>query len=251
MKTKKVYIIGIGPGDPMYLTLEAYEIIKKAKNFIIPLKKGPKEELTKIREKVIEFCKQSDTNYRVIKVEFPEREKGGVYKLEVESWRKEKVSILAKVLKDVDEACFLVLGDPSLYDGHIEIFKEVNKHLPIEIEVIPGISTINFLSAKHKISLTKVAESLLITTPRPLRKKKEISRNTLVFLDNYETFKLFKDESELMIYWGAYLGTEKEVLFNGKLSECWQKLVELRRKLKKKHGYIMETYLLTKKEKDE
>jgi precorrin-6A synthase len=251
MNTKKVYIIGIGPGDPKYLTLEAYEIIKKAKNFIIPLKKGPKEELTKIREKVIEFCKQSDTNYRIIKVEFPERKKGGVYKLEVERWRTEKASILAKVLKDVDEACFLVLGDPSLYDGHIEIFKEVSKNLPMEIEVIPGISTINLLSAKHKISLTKVAESLLITTPRPLRKQKEISRNTIVFLDNYETFKLFKDDSELMIYWGAYLGTEKEVLFNGKLSEWWQELVELRRKLKEKYGYIMETYLLTKKEKDE
>ncbi|MFZ8831448.1 MAG: SAM-dependent methyltransferase [Thermodesulfobacteriaceae bacterium] len=77
MNTKKVYIVGIGPGDPKYLTLEAYEVIKKAKNFIIPLKKGPKEELTKIREKVIEFCKQGDTNYRVIKVEFPERKKGG------------------------------------------------------------------------------------------------------------------------------------------------------------------------------
>jgi precorrin-6A synthase len=251
MNTKKVYIVGIGQGDPKYLTLEAYEIIKKAKNFIIPLKKGPKEELTKIREKVIEFCKQNDTNYQVIKVEFPERKKGEVYKLEVESWRKEKASILAEVLKDVDEACFLVLGDPSLYDGHIEIFKEVNKDLPIKIEVIPGLSTINLLSAKHKISLTKVAESLLITTPRPLRKQKEISRNTVVFLDNYETFKLFKDDRELMIYWGAYLGTEKEVLFNGKLSQCWQELVELRRKLKKKHGYIMETYLLTKKEKDE
>jgi len=251
MNTKKVYIVGIGPGDPKYLTLEAYEVIKKAKNFIIPLKKGPKEELTKIREKVIEFCKQGDTNYRVIKVEFPERKKGGVYKLEVESWRTKKASILAEVLKDVDEACFLVLGDPSLYDGHIEIFKEVSKNLPMEIEVIPGISTIGLLSAKHKISLTKVAESLLITTPRPLRKQKEISRNTVVFLDNYETFKLFKDESELMIYWGAYLGTEKEVLFSGKLSECWQELIELRKKLKEKHGYIMETYLLTKKDKDE
>jgi precorrin-6A synthase len=251
MNTKKVYIIGIGPGDPKYLTLEAYEIIKKAKNFIIPLKKGPKEELTKIREKVIEFCKEGKTDYRIIKVKFPERKKGGVYKLEVESWRKEKASILAEVLKDVDEACFLVLGDPSLYDGHIEIFKEVSKNLPMEIEVIPGISTINLLSAKHKISLTKVAETLVITTPRPLRKQKEISRNTVVFLDNYETFKLFKDDSELMIYWGAYLGTEKEVLFNGKLFECWQELVELRRKLKEKHGYIMETYLLTKKEKDE
>lgn len=251
MNTKKVYIIGIGPGDPKYLTLEAYEIIKKAKNFIIPLKKGPKEELTKIREKVIEFCKEGNTDYRIIKVEFPERKKGGSYKLEVESWRKEKASILAEILKDVDEACFLVLGDPSLYDGHIEIFKEVSKNLPMEIEVIPGISTINLLSAKHKISLTKVAETLVITTPRPLRKQKEISRNTVVFLDNYETFKLFKDDSELMIYWGAYIGTEKEVLFNGKLSQCWQELVELRRKLKEKHGYIMETYLLTKKEKDE
>jgi len=251
MKNKKVYIVGVGPGDPKYLTLEAFEVIKGLKNFIIPLKKGQKEELTKIREKIIEYCKQGDTNYKVIKVEFPERKKGGVYKSEVQSWRDEKASILSEVLKEIDEAGFLVLGDPSLYDGHIEIFKEVKTKVPLEIEVIPGISTLNLLSAKHKISLTKIAESLLITTPRPLRKQKEISMNTVVFLDNYETFKLFKEDKELIIYWGAYLGTEKERLFRGKLSECWQKIVELRKELKEKYGYLMETYLLIKDKRDE
>ncbi len=246
MITKKVYIVGVGPGDPKYLTLEAFEVIKRTKNFIIPIKKGKKAELTEIRERIIEFCKGGDKSYKLIKVEFPERKKGGVYKSEVEQWRLEKANILAEVLKEVYEACFLVLGDPSLYDGHIEIFKQVKKKLPLEIEVIPGISTFNLLSAKHKISLTRIAETLLITTPRPLRKQKEILMNTMVFLDNYETFKLFKDDKELMIYWGAYIGTEKEVLLSGKLSECWHKLVELRKELKEKYGYIMETYFLTK-----
>jgi len=246
MVEKRVYIVGIGPGDPKYLTLEAVEIIKRLKTFILPEKKGKKEELTLVREEIIKFCKGEDRDYRVIRIEFPERRKGGAYKDEVKKWRDAKVKMLVSALEDAEEACFLVIGDPSLYDGHIEIFKKVKEYIPLKIEIIPGISALSLLSAKHSISLTKIAESLLITTPRGLRKLKHISMNTLVFLDNYETFKLFKEDKNLKIYWGAYLGSDKEVLHSGNLSQCWQDIVNLRRKLREENGYIMEIYLLTK-----
>jgi precorrin-6A synthase len=249
MDTKKVYLIGIGPGDPKYLTLEAVEVIKRLNTFLIPLKKGDKEELTKIRKKVIEFCRP-DKNFEIIELEFPERKKSTFYKESVEEWRNKKAEIILKAMERVNEAGFLVVGDPGLYDGHIEIFKKIQKQIPLEIEVIPGISSINVLSAKHKISLNKIAGTIIITTPRGLRKLKEISSNTVVLLDNYETFRLFKDK-KLKIYWGAYLGTKKEALFSGWLTECFEKLIEIRRSLKEKHGWIMETYLLTDGREDE
>jgi len=36
---KKIYLIGIGPGDPKYLTVEAIETIRKLNVFLVPLKK--------------------------------------------------------------------------------------------------------------------------------------------------------------------------------------------------------------------
>lgn len=240
---KKIYLIGIGPGEPKYLTVEAIETIKKLDTFIIPVKKGKKEELTEIRKKIIEHCR-TDRNFRLIEIDFPERKKAYPYEASVKHWRDKKKRLLLSALRNIDEAGVLVWGDPSLYDGHIDIMKEIQRHIPLEIEVIPGVSSINVLAAKHKVSLNKIGGSVIITTPRGLRKMKERSENTVVLLDNYETFKLFK-EKNLKIYWGAYLGTEKEVIFSGKLNESLEQLIELREQLKKQNGWIMETYLLT------
>ncbi|MGB9667890.1 MAG: SAM-dependent methyltransferase [Thermosulfidibacteraceae bacterium] len=41
----KLYLIGIGPGDPKYLTLEARGLIEKLDLFLIPEKGGGKKEL--------------------------------------------------------------------------------------------------------------------------------------------------------------------------------------------------------------
>lgn len=240
---KKIYLIGIGPGDPKYLTVQAIERIRKLKTFLIPLKKGKKSQLTEIRKKIIEYCR-SDREFRLIELDFPERKKFQPYEDSVRQWREEKKRMLLEVIKDIDEAGLMIWGDPSLYDGHIDIMREIQEHIPLEIEVIPGISSISVLAAKHKSSLNKIGGSLLITTPRGLRKMKELTDNTVVLLDNYETFRFFKGKN-LKIYWGAYLGTEDETIFSGYLDECLEQLVELRRELKNKHGWIMETYLLT------
>lgn len=55
---KKLYLIGIGPGDPKYLTLEAYELIKRLKLFLVPDKREDKIGLTEIRLKIINFVKE-------------------------------------------------------------------------------------------------------------------------------------------------------------------------------------------------
>ncbi|HEY5225638.1 MAG TPA: precorrin-6A synthase (deacetylating), partial [Methylovirgula sp.] len=52
----------------------------------------------------------------------------------------------------------------------------------------------------------------------------------------------------LKIYWGAYLGTEAEILVSGKLSEVLQDIERIRSKARAEHGWIMDTYLLRKAE---
>jgi precorrin-6A synthase len=84
----------------------------------------------------------------------------------------------------------------------------------------------------------------LITTGRRLRElEKEDITNAVVLLDNYETYSRFKDP-DLHIYWGAYLGNPDEVIMSGKLSDAANNIMEKRRELKKKKGWIMETYIL-------
>ena len=246
---KKVYLIGMGPGNLKYLTLEAVDLIKRLPLFLIPLKSSKKTYLTEKRKEIL-YKIRKDQNFKIVEIPFPERKRSFQYKEAVISWRRKKAEILIKVLqkKSTEEAGFIVWGDPSIYDGHIEIFKDVQKQIPIEFEIIPGISAFQILSAKHKIPLTKIAGSLLFTTPRGLKKFSEIKENTVVFLDNYESYRKF-NQKDLKIYWGAYLGTEKEVLLSGRLSEVKEKIIELRRKLRKENGWIMEIYFLLPEDK--
>jgi len=245
---KKLYLIGIGPGDPKYLTLQAKELIERLELFFVPEKKEGKSELTKKRLEIVKFVK-GNRPFSVVPLSFPERKKGLNYREKVREWRKEKAKILKEALEreEKEEAGFLIWGDPSLYDGHIEIMKEVEKELEIEWEVVPGLSSFQVLSAKAKVSLTNIATPLSFHTPRTLRKLKELEHTVVVFLDNYETFQLFK-EKELEICWGAYVGNEEELILKGSIKDLASVIKAQRKVLKEKKGYLMEIYFLKPKE---
>lgn len=243
---KKVYLIGIGPGNPKYLTLEACDLIKRLRFFIIPDKKGKKTHLTLLRERILNYLRPKK-DYRLIRLDFGERSRKLPYVDSVKEWRKLKAELLFHTLQGVEEVGILVLGDPSFYDGYIEVLKYLSTLTPVHFEVVPGISSMQLLSAKHKIPLSDIGGSVVLTTPRGLKKMPKIENNTVVFLDNYETFRMINDP-KIWIYWGAYLGTEKETVLSGRLFEIKDQLIELRHSLRKEHGYIMEIYLLSPKE---
>jgi len=48
----------------------------------------------------------------------------------------------------------------------------------------------------------------------------------------------------LVIYWGAYLGTEDEVLIAGPLQAVKARILAVREQERRRKGWIMDTYLL-------
>jgi len=64
-------------------------------------------------------------------------------------------------------------------------------------------------------------------------------------LDGDQAFKRVSSP-DLDIYWGAYLGTEDEVLVSGKLSDVMDDIERIRSKAREEKGWIMDTYLLRK-----
>ena len=63
---------------------------------------------------------------------------------------------------------FLAWGDPSLYDSTLRILDAVAQHVEIDYDVIPGITAIQALTARHRIPLNDIGEPVLITTGRRL-----------------------------------------------------------------------------------
>jgi precorrin-6A synthase len=107
--------------------------------------------------------------------------------------------------------------------------------------VIPGITAIQALTARHRIPLNDVGEPVLITTGRQLRDH-GLSGSAVVMLDADCSFQLCPADTK--IWWGAYLGTRDELLVSGTVGDVGAKIVELRGEARTRHGWIMDTYLL-------
>jgi len=252
---KKIYLIGIGTGNPDYLTVQAINTMRKIDVFFLLEKEGEGcKDFLKMRKKVLERYLESG-KYRIVVAKIPKRKKGGKsYDAEVKAWRQKKAEIITELIKDKikdgESGALLIWGDPSLYDGHLEILQYILKKgaANFEYEVIPGITSIQVLAAKHKIPLNRIGETIMIATGRRLKEysPSEI-KNTVVLLDSYSTFRHFKD-TDIDIYWGGYLGTEDEILLSGKLRDIIEDLKKTRSEAKREKGWLMDTYILRRPE---
>ena len=253
---KKIYLIGIGPGTPDYLTVQAIEAMKGVDAFFFLEKRKGDEDFLKIRREILERYLDSGT-YRVVSARIPKRKKGGNYVEEVKAWREEVAEVVAGLIKNEMEegenGALLIWGDPSLYDGHLEMLQHILKRgvIDFEYEVIPGITSVQLLAARHKIPLNRIGEPIVITTARKLKEcETDEVINTVVLLDSRATFKRFED-TDIDIYWGGYLGAEDEILLSGKLRDIIEDIKRIRIEAKKKKGWLMDTYILRRPEGSE
>ena len=136
---------------------------------------------------------------------------------------------------------FLAWGDPSLYDSTLRILDAVATELEFTFDVIPGITAVQALTARHRIPLNEVGEPVLITTGRQLRAH-GLAGSAVVMLDAECSFQACPPDTQ--IWWGAYLGTDDELLVAGTVGEVGTRIAALRAEARARHGWIMDTYLL-------
>lgn len=249
---RKVFVIGIGAGNPDYITVQAINALNEVDVFFVLDKGHEKADLVHLRK---EICERyiADKSYRVVETADPQRDRDtSSYELAVGAWHEQRAVIyerlISQELGDEDCGAFLVWGDPSLYDSTLRIIDQITARgtVAFDYEVIPGISSIQALAARHKIALNRIGKSIHITTGRKI--SEGLPNNiddVVVMLDAECSFKTIKD-AEMDIYWGAYVGTEDEILVSGNLRELSVDIERMRTEAKIKKGWIMDTYLLRK-----
>ena len=138
-------------------------------------------------------------------------------------------------------------GDPAIYDSTLRIIERMRvSGLALDFEVIPGISSVQVLAARHRIALNRIGESVLLTTGRKLAEGfPDDAGSVVVLLDGVQAFAML-DDPDVEIFWGAYLGTEHEILRAGRLAEVKDEIASVRRQARERHGWIMDIYLLRK-----
>ncbi|WKW50037.1 precorrin-6A synthase (deacetylating) [Rhodomicrobium lacus] len=246
---RKILVIGIGAGNPDYLTVQAIEALNRADVFFIPDKGTEKAALRLFREEVCaRFIREP--RFREVVVPIPRRAETQDYRANVADWHAAIEAsyerLFAEALGPDETGAFLVWGDPAVYDSTLRLLDSLlAKGVAFEHEVIPGIGAIQALAAQHKIPLNRIAEPVLITTGRRL--DEDFPRHpgsVVVMLDGTVSFTRVPEPETVDIYWGAYLGTKDEILVAGRLSEVRGEIERLRAEARERHGWIMDTYLM-------
>lgn len=247
---RKVSIIGIGAGNPDYLTLQAVAAIGAADVFFIPDKGEEKVALKAVREEML--SRHAKAGHRLAGFVVPERDRSGGYSGGVKAWRGALQETYRRLLETEQQAgetgAFLVWGDPALYDGTIGILEQISSSgLALDLDVVPGISAVQALCARHGIPLNRLGEAITITTARRvLAGEADELTNFVVMLDSEAAWKRFADE-DADIYWGGYLGMGEEILIAGKINKVSAEIERVRREARERNGWVMDTYLIRRR----
>lgn len=247
---RKLLIVGIGAGDPEHVTVQGIRALNEADVFFVIDKGHETEDLVRLRKEICERYIE-DSSYRIVEVPDPPRDRTApAYRSAVEDWRRRRAEVWERLIGDeLDEdgcGAFLVWGDPSLYDSTPAVLDQILARgtVAFEHEVVPGISSVHALTARHRTSLNRVGGAVQITTGRRLAEGfPDDVDDVVVMLDADCSFRHVVDDG-IDIYWGAYLGTEDEILVSGALREVAGEIERLRREARERKGWIMDVYLL-------
>jgi precorrin-6A synthase len=247
---RRVLVIGIGAGDPEHVTVQAINALNQAEVFFVIEKGHETDELVRLRREICERYIDEQT-YRIVEIADPPRDRTTpAYREAVEDWRARRAELWERAIADEldDDGCgaFLVWGDPSLYDSTLAVLEQILARgtVAFEHEVVPGISSVQALTARHRIPLNRVGRAVQITTGRRLAEGfPDGVDEVVVMLDADCSFRHLDDEG-LEIHWGAYLGMDDEILVSGRVNEVGSQIERLRREARERKGWIMDAYLL-------
>lgn len=242
-------LIGIGTGNPQHLTLQAVAALNACDLILIPLKGPGKDDLAGLRR---EICLQTLGADGPVIREFNLPVRDAVnpdYYAGVHDWHDAIAAVWAREifasLPDGGRVGFLVWGDPSLYDSTLRIADRLRGQMQITTQVIPGITSIQALTAGHAIPLNAVGRAVTITTGRQLRDHgwPDGAETCVVMLDGNCAFQTLALDS-FHIWWSAYAGMEQEIRVAGPLKQVVSEIMTTRAMARAQHGWIMDIYLL-------
>lgn len=181
MKTK-LYGIGVGPGDPEYLTLKAKRLINSVDVLLCPTKKEGADSFA------FEIVKPNLENDQVVikDLVFPMHYNTD----DLESkWRSNGQEI-TQLLKEGKTCAFITLGDPTVYSTFIYTLPFIDESV-MDLEIVPGITSFCAVASDIKQPLMVWEESLKVM---PVRKNS--SESLIQALNDHDNVVLMKPSTD-------------------------------------------------------
>jgi precorrin-6A synthase len=245
---RQILVIGIGAGNPDHLTFQGAKAISRA-DVVFLIDKATADDLVAVRQVLLD--RHARIDHRLVTIPDPARDRDPEdYQAAVAAWHRARAERIGAAIRDeLDESStgvFLVWGDPSLYDSTLRVLEAIDglDIVDVEVEVIPGVTSVSALAAAHRTALHGVGEPVVLTTGRRLADAGTLDApNTVVLLDGQEAYRSI-DPDGIEVLWGAYLGMDGEVTIRGPLAEVADRISQERADAREANGWIMDAYLL-------
>jgi len=244
-------LVGIGSGNPDHLTRQAEQRLEAADVILLPRKGAEKTDLADLRRMIAGEI--LSTSPKIVEFDYPVRDANTPKYLDgVNTWHDALAGIwqdlISRHLPSDGHVALMVWGDPSLYDSTLRIADRlVARGLQLKVDVIPGITSLQMLTAAHAIPLNTLGAPVLITTGRKLRDDGwPADADTVAVMLDGECSFTHLDPTGIDIWWGAYVGMPQQVLKSGPLANLSEEIVATRAKARAESGWIMDIYLLRK-----
>lgn len=230
--SRSIRVIGMGVGDPRQLTVEAIDALRSVDYLVVDAMDA---------DAPLGVLLETSLAHHVGTVP-PVVEVGGLETLDA------RAEAYEKVLLDRDgDVGFLVWGEPAFHDPTIRAVEAMLARgaVAAEWDVLPGISSVQVLAARHRIALQDVGTPLLVTTGALLHEARDAgAENILVVLSSTVDLEGFDDWD---IWWAANLGTADERLVSGRVVEVAIDVLAARIDVRTRAGWVVDVYLLRKR----
>lgn len=244
-------LIGIGTGNPEHLTLQAIRALDSADLILLPRKGPDKADLADSRRAILDAHLHRPV--QIVEFDVPARvTEASPYLDGVHAWHAAVAGCWAQLIAahrpHGGRVALLVWGDPSLYDSSLRLADRLRaRGMELRTEVIPGLTSVQLLTAVHAIPLNTLGAPVMITTGRHLRDRgwPDGVESVVVMLDGQCSFEAVPPK-DITIFWAAYLGMPQQLLLAGPLGTMAPRIRAARASARAEHGWIMDIYLLRK-----
>jgi len=190
---KKIYGIGVGPGDKELITIKGYKLIRSCNIVFIP-ESGGESFAGRIAWDYIQ-----DKN--VVKIEFPMGEDNADRYLRA-------AEIIDKEIEDGEFGVFLTLGDPMIYSTFLYLMMELEKK-DIDVESVPGITSFCACANRIKMPLSLKGEKFYLCDG-DIDEEMLRSAGTVCILKTYKNKEDVLNHIEKIIYFYKEYGLPGE-----------------------------------------
>jgi precorrin-2/cobalt-factor-2 C20-methyltransferase len=171
----KLYVIGLGPGDPELITVKSVEVLRKMPVVFLPYSTGTNRSLA-----YSIIARYVSDNAEIVFLGFPMSSNPDPNVLN------DNAELICRKLNHHGSGVFAVLGDPALYSTFYRIKHSLIKVCPeLSIEVIPGVTAMSACAARIVEPLVIGDEALALI---PATRGELIKR----VLGIFETIVLYK-----------------------------------------------------------